>query len=67
MVNIKTKAVVGAIPLLIILIVAIGVEDTIVRQLMASLGVIYGAYLFRYLTKYQEKSKAMPTKNKIVG
>ena len=59
MVNIKTKAVVGAIPLLIILIVAIGVEDTIVRQLMASLGVIYGAYLFRYLTKYQEKSKAM--------
>ena len=65
--NVKIKAMIGALPLLIILTVAAGVADSLVRELMAAIGVVYGAFLFRYLIKYQEKNKSMPRKQDLVG
>lgn len=65
--NVKIKAILGSLPLLIILTVAAGVADSLVRELMAAIGVVYGAFLFRYLIKYQEKNKSMPRKQDLVG
>ena len=65
--NVKIKAMIGALPLLIMLTVAAGIIDPLVRELMAALGVVYGAFLFRYLIKYQEKNKSMPRKQDLVG
>jgi hypothetical protein len=67
MMNLRIKAILGSLPLLIILTVAAGVTDILARQLMTSLGVVYGAFLFRYLIKYQEKNKSMPRKQDLVG
>lgn len=67
MMNIKLKAILGSIPLLIILAAASLVSDNIVQQLLASLGVVYGVSLFRYFIKHQEKSKAIPKKHDLVG
>lgn len=65
--NINLKAILGALPLLIILAVAAVISDNIVQQLLASLGVVYGTFLFRYFIKHQEKSKSIPRKHDLVG